>query len=849
MKWKLILTIIVLILVGAVSVVVFKVSEKKFEQQQPQIILGTANTKIRQEVNITDAYMYAGSGSYATSSAIVGITDSNYTGPTYYFEVVASTTSATNASVYLVNATSSATVATITVDQGNTYTRYRSSSFLPNSSSTVEYKVKLGNESVGKGLVSSRVIVLQNSGSGDLNNTETQIEIGCNESYTSTATTTCSAPKYWSYNSSNWDGSPTFYAEVTYANSGPVVAAASTTNTFTSDVTITASSTVTEVGAWGGGGAGFDGSNSGGGAGGGGGAFASSTVTLTLGQSYVIDVGAGGTSSGAAGADTTFNSTTVVADGGTGGVDVTTGIGTGGTTGNSTGTTKFAGGNGGQGRDGTGGGATDEGGGGGGAGGTAGAGGTGTNGSSGAGGDGGNGANGAGGAGATTDGGTGTSNVKGGGGGGGGANAGTGGPGGSPGAGGGGGEAGQGNGANGQVTLTAKFNVLATTTIAIQEDDGSFGSWTDKVYLITSSTFIHSTSTRVRSSSFTPTNGRHYRVAFREGYSGAAHSIYNAKIVVVQGLVSGTPQITQDLSDGAGDYILGGTAASGELDQAAGQSFTTVGAINTDRVDLYLDKVGSPTDNIYLEILSGSITGTVIGTSANVSASGVVAGYNSFTFSPAVSLSASTKYYMRLFRTGARDATNRNRWSGTVGAGSGSVYASNGAYHRDNNVWSSEATDEDQRFKVYSATTGSSPTLLEPQYLLAPFTLPTGTSLQKFLTLFDPAEWSTTNTYLVQADAADNSSSDVVLQDSTGGTTYATLDNPDNSATTTLTCISSTSTAMDTKATTNNNDVYSFRILVQVGGTATSACGVVVQNRPTLNVQGQTIIRGQVIVK
>ncbi|MBI2030980.1 hypothetical protein HYT05_05135, partial [Candidatus Kaiserbacteria bacterium] len=50
----------------------------------------TVNRKIRQEINILDGYLGAGTGSYATSSAIINIDTTKYSSPTYYFEVVAS---------------------------------------------------------------------------------------------------------------------------------------------------------------------------------------------------------------------------------------------------------------------------------------------------------------------------------------------------------------------------------------------------------------------------------------------------------------------------------------------------------------------------------------------------------------------------------------------------------------------------------------------------------------------------------------------------------------------------------------------------------------------------------------
>jgi len=223
--------------------------------------------------------------------------------------------------------------------------------------------------------------------------------------------------------------------------------------------------TSADVACWGAGGGGGVIASSGGG-GGGGGAFASSTVGVTAGTSYTVRVGAGGAedSSTPAG-DSSFGTTTVVADGGVGTIDET--AGTGGTVANSTGDVEFAGGTPGVGKV-----TGDVGGGGGGGAGPSGKGGNGASGTSytvGGGGGGGNGGSDGSGAtgGASTNGGAGgnggnaavglagASNSKGGGGGGGGDNTFRGGAAGVPGGGSGGGEVtGAGAGAAGQCTIT-----------------------------------------------------------------------------------------------------------------------------------------------------------------------------------------------------------------------------------------------------------------------------------------------------------------------------------------------------------------------------------------------------------
>ena len=219
--------------------------------------------------------------------------------------------------------------------------------------------------------------------------------------------------------------------------------------------------TSVDVETWGAGGGGGDGSFAGAG-GGGGGAFAKSTISVTPDEEITLIVGLGGdigasASTGTDGADSTFDSTVVVAAGGKGGPGANNADsigGAGGTTADSTGDTEFAGGSGGGGTN-----SGDTGGGGGGAGGIDGAGGTGTNGNGtvgGAGGDGDNGSGGAGGAGGNGGNGVEGTNdfTNGGGGGGGGDDGGSGGAGGNGGGGGGGEGNFAGAGGSGLIVLT-----------------------------------------------------------------------------------------------------------------------------------------------------------------------------------------------------------------------------------------------------------------------------------------------------------------------------------------------------------------------------------------------------------
>ena len=745
-----------------------------------------ALTTIRQEINIIDGSFSAATSAYATSSEIANIDVSKYTGATYYFEVVASTTSATNGTVSFVNATSGATIRSITIN-GTAYARYRSTSF--SLSSVRDYKVRLNNEAVGKGLIAARVVILQNN--NPISATQTQIEVGNSQTYTSGTAATFTAPKYWKYTSSKWDGSPTFYAEVTYARTLDATKASSTTYRTSGSRSFTVPSSVastTVVQLWGAGGAGGAGTvnTNGSGSGAAGGQFSRKVIASLAGLTKTVAVAAtttGGVGTGAAGADSTWDTNVVVAKGGAGGALDSGAAGTGSTA-SGVGDVVNAGGNGAAGVSA----ATSGGGGEGGR--STGTGGSASGGTGGTGGDGGDG-----GAGRATNG--------------------IGNPGFNPGGGGAGGRStgnpnvNGGDGALGRAIISYNLNQSATTTITLQESDGTgdgFVGWADKITIVSGGSA--STPTRVRSSSFTPTTGRNYRIAFKEGYNGATHAIYNAKIVVDQGIFTDQQQTS---TTATANTVLGGTAGSGEITQAAGQSFTAGYSANLKSISLFGRKLGSPADNLSIIVRSGSMTGTVVGTSDSVSASSLStsAATVSFTFSSAVSLTNGVTYYFSIERSGARDGTNYSDFQTSIS----NPYAGGAAYTKDNNTWSI-SSGTDLYFITYME---NSFTKLEAQYLLAPKTLGSGTALQKYLTYWDSAEWTNSaNTYTHQVDASNNSTS-VVEVDTSGGTQVSgsVVTSPDNSGVSSSMTMPSTGD-LDMKATTNNGDVYASRILVAV---------------------------------
>lgn len=108
--------------------------------------------------------------------------------------------------------------------------------------------------------------------------------------------------------------------------------------------------------------------------------------------------------------------------------------------------------------------------------------------------------------------------------------------------------------------------------------------------------------------------------------------------------------VSVSFEDATTDGDLANFPANNSGDGDPAQGWTTVGAIQATKVGLYLKRTTTAPSNIYAE-LRATPTGSVLGasntiTSSTISNSGLA--WVEFRFSPAVSLAASTKYYIRL---------------------------------------------------------------------------------------------------------------------------------------------------------------------------------------------------------
>jgi hypothetical protein len=166
--------------------------------------------------------------------------------------------------------------------------------------------------------------------------------------------------------------------------------------------------------------------------------------------------------------------------------------------------------------------------------------------------------------------------------------------------------------------------------------------------------------------------------------------------------IDGSDMIGEDLLRSAGEECLnigegtysrlyGGSGTYEEL----GQSFQIDNSRTINQIALPLSKTGSPTDNIYLRVTS-SIGGTILETSSVKSAAIISSTllWHVFEFT-GVSLSASTTYYLELYRSGSRDTSNHIDWEYNTEA-----YTDGTLYDKNSGSWGYDAS-YDRGFRIF----------------------------------------------------------------------------------------------------------------------------------------------------
>jgi len=312
---------------------------------------------------------------------------------------------------------------------------------------------------------------------------------------------------------------------------------------------------------------------------------------------------------------------------------------------------------------------------------------------------------------------------------------------------------------DGTITAYAEVTYLRsssmdTTTIKLQKDGGSDNfTFSDDTTIVSAGTATSATRVRV---SFTPTTGRNYRIVGVSSSNMSTYDIYSAKIIIDQVLTG-----SGGSGSGASRNVQGGTGTS----QALAEEFT--GVTDAYAVTFQLKKVGTPSDNVVVDIVS-SLGGSSLAT-ANIAGSSLSTSFTNTTFSfssPATGLSSGTTYYVQVTRSGSRDTSNYY----TVSTTTPSTNYTGNIWTNDSGSWT-EVTNE--QFIPFSLAGASGITKLEPQYLLLNSGAAVSTGLQHFDTYYDPSEWdvgSGSITYIHEGNGVASGTVDVKLQSDPTGT-------------------------------------------------------------------------------
>lgn len=175
---------------------------------------------------------------------------------------------------------------------------------------------------------------------------------------------------------------------------------------------------------------------------------------------------------------------------------------------------------------------------------------------------------------------------------------------------------------------------------------------------------------------------------------------YEVQIDTVNTFSSGSPNFDSTINGAyflpaasTHNTVIGGSSTTLNQVQACGQSISLTSALVAKGIKMEFKKNVSPTDTLTIELLSGSITGTIIA-SGTISASSVSTSDTvySITFSSPVSLSASTTYYIRCTRT--PDSENATSFISIVGRGTTGNYVPGVLQYKYNNAWQTDGGDD-----------------------------------------------------------------------------------------------------------------------------------------------------------
>jgi glycosyltransferase involved in cell wall biosynthesis/transposase len=181
----------------------------------------STNPTIEQQVNIIDQTYTTASTTDAPADNSLGLVNwdgTKYSGDGVYFEAVLKNDGTHTSTATLYSSGGSSVSSSGVSTTSSSYTRVRSSALTLTNGT--DYSVRLNTTSGGSAsIIAARLIVVQTSATL-ISDTSTQVEVGDNETTTSSSLASLSNPKLYKYDDSKYSPSPTAYFEATLKVSG-----------------------------------------------------------------------------------------------------------------------------------------------------------------------------------------------------------------------------------------------------------------------------------------------------------------------------------------------------------------------------------------------------------------------------------------------------------------------------------------------------------------------------------------------------------------------------------------------------------------------------------------------------
>ncbi|OGC51105.1 hypothetical protein A2W32_00460 [candidate division WWE3 bacterium RBG_16_37_10] len=178
---------------------------------------------LEQQINIVDQEFYTTSSTYTPTDNSLGLvrwTSDSYTGATVYFEadIINSATGTINAALYDSVGTVVSGSETSCVNCTSQFYRTRSSAITLTNNTDYTVRIKTGNGTVR--IRAARLIIIQ-SNSTKITDTESHIELGNTEGVSATSFTSLTNKKLYNYDSSVFTPTPTASFEASFRPSSP----------------------------------------------------------------------------------------------------------------------------------------------------------------------------------------------------------------------------------------------------------------------------------------------------------------------------------------------------------------------------------------------------------------------------------------------------------------------------------------------------------------------------------------------------------------------------------------------------------------------------------------------------